>query len=378
MARSAIWCLCLMLLVSSPVLATEFRVGKSVSIAVDEVIDDDLLVAANSVLIAGKVTGDVFAAGQTVRVTGPVGGSVMAAGRDVRVTGDVEGSVWAAGQSVSLSGSVGRNAAAAGQTVVIEETADIGRDLHAAGNTLDVDGDVGGRVSLAAQTAAVRGDIGGTLRFQGDSLSLGPGARVGGDLVYRSPEEAEIAAGAEISGKTQKLAPRPRSTREPRKPRSPVIPAVIFFVTVFACGVIGLAAAPRFFVDAANAVGNRPWWNLLLGLLALIVLPITAVVVCVTVIGLPLGILALVLWGAALLLSGVPVGTSVGRWLLAKLGSVGPSAYAGLFLGLLLLTLVGFVPYLGGLTKVLTVLFGLGVYARAAKGVLAEMRSHPT
>ena len=39
MTRSAIWCLCLMLLVSSPVLATEFRVGKSVSIAVDEVID---------------------------------------------------------------------------------------------------------------------------------------------------------------------------------------------------------------------------------------------------------------------------------------------------------------------------------------------------
>jgi cytoskeletal protein CcmA (bactofilin family) len=349
-------------------------VGKSVSVEVGEVIDDDLFVAANSVHIAGQVTGDVFAAGESVRVTGEVDGSVFAAGRDVRVTAEVGGSAWTAGQTVSLSGPVRRNAAAAGQTVVIEEGADIGRDLHAGGGTLDLVGSVGRLASLAGQTATVRGDIGGALKFNGDSLTLGPGASVAGDLMHCCTGKLDIAPNALIGGQTRDVTPPPSPEAEPPKPSSPVMPAIFLFVTVLACGAAGIAAAPRFFVGAANAVGSRPWWNLLLGLLALIVLPITAAVVCVTVIGLPLGIVALVLWGAGLLLAGVPVGTSVGRWLLAKLGSVGPSAYAGLFLGLLLLTLVGFVPYLGGLTKVLTVLFGLGAYSRAAKGVLVDMR----
>ena len=89
MLKVTVVALALVLLFVAPAFATEFRVGKSASVESGEVIDDDLFIAGNSVLVAGKVTGDVMAAGETVRVTGPVGGSVMAAGRDVRVTGEV-------------------------------------------------------------------------------------------------------------------------------------------------------------------------------------------------------------------------------------------------------------------------------------------------
>jgi len=301
----------------------------------------------------------------------------MATGRHVSVTGDVGGSVRGAGQTVTLSGSVSRNGLAAGQTVVLEDTARLGRDLYAAGQAVDLDGTVGRRAGLAGETASVRGEVGDRLYFEGDELSLGPTARVGGDLVYRSAEELELAPGAEIAGETRKLAPAARPPKPEPDPRSPFLPATLFFLVVFVFGAVGLAAAPRLFGSAANAMSSRPWWNLLLGLLALIVFPITAVVVCVTVIGIPLGVLALVAWGTALMFSGVPVGISVGRWLATRLSRRLASPYLGLFVGLLVLTLLGFVPYLGTITKVLTVVFGLGVYARAAKGVLAEMRQQP-
>jgi cytoskeletal protein CcmA (bactofilin family) len=358
----------------APGWATEFRAGKTVSIEPNEVIDDDLFAAGSSVLIAGRVTGDVFAAGDSVRVTGPIGGSVMAAGRDVRVTGNVDGSVRAAGQSVSLTGSVGRNIAAAGQALLLADTTRVARDLHAAGGTLNVDGRIGRRAAIAAETASIRGDIGDELYFEGGTLSLGPAARIGGDLVHRSRARPEVATGAVISGQTTALPPRQRPERE-NEGRSAF--PVIFALMTLVFGLVGIAAAPRIFVAGADAVGNRPWWNLLLGFLTLFVGPAFVAVVMLTVIGLPIGLLMLVLWIAALAFSCVPVATSVGRWLVERIKRGPVSPYLGLIVGLILLALLTQIPVLRWLISAAVLLVGLGVYVRAAKGLLADMRKTP-
>ena len=300
----------------------------------------------------------------------------MVAGQQVEVGGEVAGSVRAAGQNVILSGSVGRNGAAGGQTVAVEPGAKFGQDLHVGAAIVDLRGSVGRRADLGAGTASVDAEIGERLYFEGDKLSLGPGARVGGDLVHCCAKKLEIAPGAKIAGETRERAPRERPPAE-RKPRSPLVPALLFFLVVFAFGVVGLAAAPRLFGAAANAMSTRPWWNLLVGLLAVVLVPIAGVVVCITVIGIPLGVLVLVLWGAALMFSGVPVGIWAGRRIVGRARPGAVSPYLGLFIGLLALTLLGFLPYLGSITKFLTVLLGMGVYARAAKGLLLELRRQP-
>ncbi len=366
--------LVLVLLLATPVFATEYRVGKSASVESGEVIEDDLFIAGNSVLVAGKVSGDVIAAGETVRVTGPVSGSVMAAGRDVRVTGEVEGSVRMAGQSATLSGLIGRNAEIAGQNIVITDTVKVSRDLHAAGNTIDMDGVVERDAGLYAQTASVRGAVGRGLFFEGDELTVGRLAKLGG-LAYRSPNEPNIEQGATITGGTKKLPPRPGAALEkaPRK-RFPVF----FALTVFVFGVVGLAALPRIFGAAANAMAIKPGRNLLLGLLILVFFPAATIAVMLTLVGIPIGLLALVLWITAVIFSGVPVGIFLGRWLLHPLKPGPISPYLGLFVGLLALSLLGMIPGLGLLTKLLTILFGLGVYARAVKGVIVEMRTYPS
>jgi cytoskeletal protein CcmA (bactofilin family) len=365
--KTALAALCLLALFVAPACATEFRTGNAITIGADEVIDDDLMAAGNSVVIQGKVNGDVLAAGQTVRVTGPVGGSVMAAGQDVIVTGDVDGSARVAGRSVTLGGLVKRNAQAAGQTVVISETADIKKDVHVGGNSFDLDGTVGRLLGIAAQNAAVRGMVGGDLRFEGDALSLGPAAKVGGELAYRSETEPEIAQGATIAGGVRKLPPRPGG--EKKRGGFSLFRFTIRLLMVYAFGAVGLALLPRIFRAAGNAVAVRPWWNLFLGFLVLVVTPVAVIVAMITVVGIPLGALALIAWVAALLFSGVPVGAYLGGRLLRS-----ASPYLALFVGLLVLALLGLIPYLGFITKLVTLLIGLAVYARATKGLIAEMR----
>ncbi len=195
MFRARVFSMCLFLIVLSlPGFAAEFRRGNTVSIESSETIDDDVFIVGDNVLMAGRVKGDLFAAGRSVRITGPVEGSVMAAGREVQVSGNVAGSVRAAGQGLTLSGFIMRNAAIAGRNVVVTDSAKIQRDLHAVGETLDLDGAVGRGGWLAFQNAAVRSTIGSGLYFTGESLTLAPGAQVGGDVVYRSAQAPNIAA----------------------------------------------------------------------------------------------------------------------------------------------------------------------------------------
>ena len=375
MLRNVIVCLWLIALLCSVAFATEIRTGNTVSVGANEVIDDDLFASGQSVFIAGQVRGDVFAFGQTVRITGPVEGSVMAAGQSLQITDTVGGSVRAAGQSVTLSSTVRRNAALAGQELVVMPDVRIGRDLHAAGQSVELAGRVGRRASLAAQAVTVRGQIGEDLSCDVERLALTATARVARDLIYRSRYAATVEPGARVGGRTEHLPPLQRGRRAHW--RGWGFGGFLFMLMVFVAGVVGLAVLPRLVGSAADAMTSRPWWNLLLGFIALVVVPIGFLIVCLTVIGIPLAMLVLALWGAALAFSGVPVGIFLGRWIMARFGARAISPYLALLIGLVVLTVVGLIPYLGGLIKFATILFGLGVYTRAIGGLLGEMRKQP-
>jgi len=244
-----------------------------------------------------------------------------------------------------------------------------------------VDGVVGRNAGMAAAAGTVRGQIGEELRFEGNALKLGPSARVGGNLLHRSSQPLEIASGAVIAGQTQQLPPRPRGPE--RQPWSPnlhrILPllTLISFPTALVFGVVGLALGPRLFLASANAVGRRSWWNAFLGILIILLGPAAVFVVMITVVGLPIGMLAFIAWMTALMFSQVPVATALGRFLVSRFTGSGVSPYLGLFIGLIALAALAWVPVVGIIIGGLTVLLGLGAYARAAKGVIVEMRHHP-
>lgn len=357
---------------AAPLWATEFRTGQEVTIETDEVIDDDLFVAGSDVLVAGHVTGDVIGAGGTVCVTGRVDGSVMAAAADARVTGEVSGSVRAAGQNVTVSADVGRNVMAAGDTVMIEKEASVGRDVRAAGRMVSMDGGVGHDADLRGATATVRGRVGRNLRMEGEQASLGKGAQVDGDLVYRAGQPLEKAPGAVVAGEERQLPPSPDKGAD----RGP-LRGLWFGAMVLVFGLVGIAALPRLFLGASNAVPQRPGWNLVVGLAALVGTPVACLLVMATLVGIPLGALTLVLYAAALAFSAIPVAVHIGRWLAGRFARQTLSPYLALVIGLVVLGLLRWIPIVGWIVGLAVLLIGLGVYARAAKGLLVELRRHP-
>jgi len=77
---------------------------------------------------------------------------------------------------------------------------------------------------------------------------------------------------------------------------------------------------------------------------------------------LPLGLIALALWGIAIYLSQIPVGFLIGRLIIRRNGEIESRGLmiGALALGLVILLVLGLIPYIGWLVMLLTIMFGLG------------------
>ena len=92
-------------------------------------------------------------------------------------------------------------------------------------------------------------------------------------------------------------------------------------------------------------------------------MPVAMVVIAITLVGFPLSLMVLALYLAAIYLAKIWVGAFLGRTLLKPSGATKSDWLLGLLVGLLILTLLGFIPYLGGLVRLGVVCLGLGAFA---------------
>jgi len=127
-------------------------------------------------------------------------------------------------------------------------------------------------------------------------------------------------------------------------------------------GWLCLTLFPGFSQACTQAVGSG-WRSLALGLGVLAGVPVAIVVAAITLVGIPISLMLLGVYIAALCLAKVWVGAFLGRILLKPAGATKRDWLLGLLAGLLILTIVGFIPYLGGLVRFGVVCLGLGAFA---------------
>ena len=99
------------------------------------------------------------------------------------------------------------------------------------------------------------------------------------------------------------------------------------------------------------------------------------IVIAITLVGIPISLMLFAVYLAGIYLAKVWVGAFLGRMLLKPSGATKGDWVLGLLVGLLILTIVGYVPYLGGLVRLGVVCLGLGAFAgqlyRVSRPVIA-------
>lgn len=372
-------------LAAVPVMAADLRGGENVTIASGEVVNGDLYAAGTDITINGTVNGDVWAAGRTIIINGTINGAVTAAAQSITLNGPIARSVRIAGQTLIVNSSIKTDLVAFATTLDITSQAKVGGDLILGCSTVQLAGQVDGSIRGGGGNVTITGGINGNINIGVETLTITSTATIQGNLDYTSENEAGIQPGAKIGGKVTQKLPEPKD----RKRDGDIFPwlaaagiasvilwKVLGFLMALVVGVILLFTVRRRTVSLADSIKTNPLSSLGWGALILFVTPIAAIIVCVTVIGLPVGIIALVLYGIAIYLSQIPVALCLGRLILRRFREVesGGILVGTLATGLAILGVLGCIPVIGFLVGLATALFGLGSLVASQIKLRAEPR----
>ncbi|MGA8762118.1 MAG: zf-HC2 domain-containing protein [Candidatus Sulfotelmatobacter sp.] len=353
--------LIVLLMLSLPSFALERRHGEFVTVPASETVDDTLLATGNTVRVEGVVNGDLLAFGGTVEVRGTVKGDLVSFAKRIVVSGSVEGSIYSFSQSLDLDGQLGHSIYGWVQSLRVDDRGHVGYGIVVGAGDVSLEGDVKRSVNIFTSNADVSGTIGRDLTMSGGSLTLTNTARVGGNLSahVHQLKEVHIADGATIAGQRDiQMQVRKSQFTRPRF----YFHQAVWFASAMLVGWLGLVLFPGFFRATTQAVGSG-WRSLGLGVAVLAGAPVAMVVVAITLIGIPISLMLFAAYLAAIYLAKVWVGAFLGRILLKPSGATKGDWLLGLLVGLLILTIVGFIPYLGGLVRLGVVCLGLGAFA---------------
>ncbi len=353
--------LIVVLALSLPGFSLEARHSEFVTVGPNETIDDTLLATGNVVRVQGVVNGDLLVFAQTLEVRGTVKGDVVSFARRTVVSGTVEGSIYNFSQSLDLDGQLGRSIYAWVQSLRLDNRCHVGEGVIVGAGDVSLDGEVKRSVNIYAGNADVSGSIGRELSMFGGNLSLANTARIGGDLTARVKQlkDVHIADGATIGGKRDiEVRVRKSHFASPRF----YFHQAVWLAGAMLVGWLGMVLFPGFFRATARAVGSG-WRSLGLGFAILAGVPVAAFVIAITLVGFPLSLMLVASYLAAIYLAKIWVGAFLGRMILKSAVSTNRDWLLGLLVGLLILTIAGFIPFLGGLVHFAVICVGLGAFA---------------
>jgi hypothetical protein len=227
-----------------------------------------------------------------------------------------------------------------------------------------VRGGVKGYLQVAGGRIYIDGPVGGDVEASGREVVLGPNARLAAALRYRSPDAVERDPRAVVGGGIERLA-RHRPAVPARKVHR--VGRWIWTVGLMILAVILVAAVPAFCEHVSRRVRERFLLSVLLAFAAIVCVPVAAIGLLATGVGAPLGILAALAYPGLLLIGYVCAGIALGDTILRRTSPIHAMAkrwrVAFAALGVLAISLIGWIPWVGGFVAAVALLVGVGSFA---------------
>ena len=336
--------------------AAEIRKASNYVLAKEETIKNDLIVTGQTVRIDGNVEGDLISFTQKLTVNGHVTGDVIAFAQVIHIEGPVDGNVRAFSNLLLVSSTVGRNLTGFVGTAEFASRSKVDGGMMLFSGDATLEGRLNRDLLGFIGRTTLNGYVGGNVRLQGGHLNIGPSAEIAGKAAYTGEHQPEVSAQAKLVSplkvEIKKHRPDYASPRFYLRQGLRYIGALLF-------GLLLLLVLPGFFSDVVNS-SRRYGISLGVGALALVVgVVLLLCSVVLLFIGVSAGVALVFLYLPAIYAAQVFVGTWLGERLLGP--SAGTEAILGrLALGLLILRIVRLVPFLGVLTWLAVVLWGVG------------------
>jgi len=346
------------------------KAGEEVTINKGNDIKDNLYISGGNVSINSIVFGDLFTAGGNIIVSGNVSEDTTAAGGTITILGNSGGDVRVAGGNILIAGDVNGEVIATGGSVTISSDSSIKKDLVIAGGQISIDGDVYGDTQIAGGVATINGYMKGNITADvNEALTIGEGAIIDGNLEYsaRKAEALKISEGAIVTGeivfKESKYAHGDKSKN-----------FIFAFIGVaillkLATLILGALILVWLFRNFSNSVIKgalkNPLQKLGKGFVVLVVVPVASIILLATLFGAPFGFMAMLAYGLLICITCLYTGVVAGVWANQVINKTDKTDIAWKIIvgGVVLLTAVKLVPFIGWIIGFIVFLITLGSIA---------------
>lgn len=343
------------------------RKNENVYLGADEVVDGNFYAIGGMVEIQGTVNSDLIILGGQATIKGLIKGDILALGGNLRIDGEVDGNIRAVAGQIEINGKIGKNVMVAGGNLLITDGSEINGNLTFAVGNVKIDGKIFGKVDGAGGNLVFNNEVLNDVNLNAGNdgvIILMPKTNFAKDFYYKASQKAEINEGAKINGQTyfEQFA----GFGKKRNVANYLFGKIIGLFSLIIIGLVLIALMQKKIHQVAEYMQSRPWPALGWGSIYLIIIPIFTILLMITVIGLPLGLICLTIYFIILYVSQIFIGLIIGKYFLDyfKLKST-PTII--LVTGLVIWTILVALPYVGWLIKLLGLLWALGAILEIIK-----------
>jgi len=310
-------------------------------VTIDNDVNEDLFISGNKVIINGNVNGDLFAAAGEVNINGKVDGDAYVAAGTVTVNGNITGELIVGAGQVTVSGNTEKILAGCGDLAIkgntkkvvaasgnvrIYSTSIIEEYAYIAAGTFDNQGTINGELVLTAEQLINKGTVG-------------------------SFDYKETTTSKDFSEGMKAIA---------------TIFSILAAIGMLVLGILLIRFFPKLFFTVEKEVETDTIVRTIIGFLLIIATIIAIVVLAVTVIGLPIATILGMLLLIALMLSGMFVSYSAGKFVTKRL-NINTGEMGMFIIGFVIIAILGLIPILGGLVSLVVTSLGFGAIYYALK-----------
>lgn len=355
------------------------RVGDDVRITAP--VYGDLYVAGRNVVIDAPVHGDVVAAGGTVTINDSVTMDVLVAGGRVEVNGHVGDDVRVAGGAVKISNVVEGDVFATSGELILRRTAVLEGNIYASGGSFDIDGDIKGNVKIATDKLSFRGSLNGSLDAKAREMDIdgtvaGPVSiaaneiKIGSDTRFLNDVKFWNNKGSlTIDERSHSGTVTFDPTLEVARQRLELLGFTSLLILLWYLGTVLVMIwlieylFSKTLLKAAGVVLDQSLKSLAYGFLYFIAVPVLCVILFISVLGLPIGILTMIGYIILIVLSTAITAIVIANWInrVYKKSSWPVSTIILVAFGIfVLLKLITLTPIVGPLIMIILVCMSFG------------------
>lgn len=296
------------------------------------------------------VDGNVFIVGQNVRITGQVNGSlfVIASSVTIEENSYVACHTFAVANTISMSG-ITTDMYATCENFNLTEEGLIYRDLKLGTSNANLYGSVGRNFDLIADEISVYADDYNYLY-------------IGEDFNYTSGKEIENIDKITVNGEIS------YTEEEDNTSSTSIIYTYIYdgitncvFIIIIYALLIWLT--PKFVEKSKDYVSTKGILACVIGFAFAILLPILAIIIFCTIIGIPVSLIALVIYFVILMISSAVVAISINEYISGKISGINTKLKKILMIIPVSIVIYAIeqIPVIGGIIEIIIFFAGIGI-----------------